>query len=171
MAKQKQIKQEVKIKAREGSRLTDNQAQIFAKHIFSMMKVRSISMVTPEEILQDAKKKSSPYHDWFDWDDAIASEKYRTNQARQLLGSIVEVTITHEEEEPREIRVFVNVTDEEGNRGYVKKEVAIQTPKMWDQVIRQAMVEVTGWKKRYEEYTELAKIHKAITDVENNLGL
>ena len=44
--------------------------------------------VTPELVLQKAKKKSSAMHDLFEWDDEVAAEKFRRTQALELLRSI-----------------------------------------------------------------------------------
>lgn len=173
--RQKQVskkkKEEVKFKAREGSRLTDNQAELYGKHIKKLMKVSSIKMVTAEMVLQDAKNEYSPYHDWFNWDDDLAAEEYRKAQARQLLSSIVEVRIIHEDSEPVEIRAFVNVIDEEGERGYVETDYAMSKPVLVSQVIQQALKEVIAWQKRYREYQELGKIHKAITETSEEFDI
>ena len=171
MKSKQKIKKEVKFKAREGSRITDNEAEVYGKHILSIMKVKEIHMVTSKDILNDAKKKNTPYHEYFNWDDSLAAEEYRINQARQLIGSIMQVTIIHEEEEPQEIRCFVNVIDEKGERGYVKTAYAMTKPILMNQVVQQALKEVESWRKRYKEYQELGKIHRAIVETEEELNI
>lgn len=167
------LKQEKKtaigFKSREGSRLSNSQAEIYGKHILKLMKVNSIKMVTAETILRDARNKSTPYHDWFNWNDTEAAEEYRKAQARQLLSSIVELRIIHEEEEPIEVRCFVNVIDEKGEKGYVETDYAMSKPLLVSQVIQQALREAQSWRRRYREYVELGKIHKAITETSDEL--
>ena len=44
--------------------------------------------ITPDMVVADAKKASSPLHDQFDWNDKTAAEKYRKQVARQLIRSV-----------------------------------------------------------------------------------
>ena len=45
-------------------------------------------ILTPDIIKKEAKSPKSPIHDQFDWDDSVAAEKWRTQQARQLIRSV-----------------------------------------------------------------------------------
>ena len=42
--------------------------------------------VTPESVLEKAKDKKSELHKCFDWDDKSAANKYRLQQARQIIN-------------------------------------------------------------------------------------
>ena len=59
--------------------------------------------VTPESVLEKAKDKKSELHKCFDWDDKSAANKYRLQQARQIIQFIV--TVPDKKEEPPK-RVF-----------------------------------------------------------------
>lgn len=50
-------------------------------------------VVTPEEIVEVARNPKHPLHDAFEWDDSIAAEKWRLDQARVLIRT-VQVVIT-----------------------------------------------------------------------------
>jgi len=45
-------------------------------------------VLTPEAVLKDAKKKGSPLHSLFEWDDTVAAHKWRTREARKLITSV-----------------------------------------------------------------------------------
>ncbi len=45
--------------------------------------------LTARKVLEDARAASSPLHRFFDWDDSRAAEKYRLQQARELIVSFV----------------------------------------------------------------------------------
>ncbi len=47
------------------------------------------SALTAENILDIARKKSSALHPLFEWDDTVAAEQYRKQQAQQLIRAIV----------------------------------------------------------------------------------
>jgi len=163
--KTKQIKKTVlKFEAKKGSHITDNQAGIYGKRLYELIKTKGKSTITAIEVLEDAKNKSSPYHDYFEWDNKNAGESWRLTQARHLINSIVTVKVRTSDEQPIQIRAFVNIVDDEGEKGYVPIDVAISTPKQASQIIQQALREARSWHDRYEEYQELAKIHKAIQE-------
>lgn len=44
--------------------------------------------LTAEAVVADARKKTSPIHDVFEWDDSKAAHSYRVGQARQLIASV-----------------------------------------------------------------------------------
>jgi len=166
VTKQKKV-QTIKFKSNANSKISDGKADIYGNHILNMLKVRNIKSITAKDVLDDARNETTPYHDHFDWDDTSAGEKYRLAQARQLLCTIVEVKIVHNEEVP--VRVFVNVIDDEGDRAYVQTEYAMGRPQMANQVIAQALREVKTWSNKYKEYIELAKIRNAILNVEKEI--
>lgn len=48
-------------------------------------------VLTPEIVLNDARRKSSPLHYEFDWDDSTAAHRWRIEQARKLIVSRFEL--------------------------------------------------------------------------------
>lgn len=49
--------------------------------------------ITPRALWESARDKSHPLHHEFEWDDSVAADAYRDEQARRLLR--LRVTITH----------------------------------------------------------------------------
>lgn len=45
--------------------------------------------ITPRELVEAARDDANPLHDYFEWDDTVAGEKYREMQARALIRSCV----------------------------------------------------------------------------------
>ena len=74
--------------------------------------------LTPEQVVEAAKNPKSPLHDCFTWDNNAAAEKWRIEEARELIRSVrIEVTV-----EERTIRTVAYVRDPEkdaGESGYV----------------------------------------------------
>lgn len=158
----KKKKKEVKFKARKGSPFSNTQAGLYGNRIYQLMKAKGKTTIKPSEVVEDAKNATTPYHDYFTWDDKTAGDKCRLQEARQLLNSIVIVNVETEEVEPVEIRAFVNVIDLEGEKGYIPIDVAISEPQTASQIVAKALKEAKSWHERYLEYQELARIHKAI---------
>lgn len=68
---------------------------------------------TPEEIVAEAQKVTSPLHAYFEWDDDLAAHQYRIHQARKLVAR-VKITATIGSQKIN-VRAVVNVKDESGD--------------------------------------------------------
>ena len=117
--------------------------------------------VTPEILLQEATKKRSVLHSCFEWDDTVAAQNYRLDQARYILRQI-EVVIEREDKEPLRIRAFHCVEDEEQCRRYITITQARSESEMWDQVVSRAMKEIKQWQDTYRGIKEFEVVFAAI---------
>ena len=72
--------------------------------------------LTPELVVQSARSKNSPLHDYFDWDDKVAGVHWRIQQARELIRSIrIEITTSNVIiKAPRFLRDASVASDEQG---------------------------------------------------------
>ena len=119
------IQKEKIYRAREGAPITDSQAQEYGKRIETLMK-KNKGHINPSEIVEDAKNKTSPYHNFFEWDNVKGAKLYRLQQARQLVESIVIEVKINGIEKPQ--RALVSVTIKEINqKAYVPLEIGITT--------------------------------------------
>ena len=119
--------------------------------------------VTPEMILDEAKKKRSPLHDCFEWNDKQAAVAYRIVQARYLLRSI-EIVIEKADTEPLLIRAFHSVETEEQGKFYTTIARAREDEAMWNQVKANALSEIKNWRGKYEAIKEFESIFVAIDE-------
>ena len=122
-----------KYKARSGFHFSDKDAQIIGERIEYLMK-QSGNGVTPKDMVDDARDKSSPLHKFFEWDNTKAGEKWRLNQAGTLYRGVTEV-IVHKGEK-KEVRSFFNVENAESKKVYVTYEKVIKEPDCMEQLIR-----------------------------------
>tara|TARA_R100001460_G_scaffold71330_3_gene112059 strand:+ start:157 stop:666 length:510 start_codon:yes stop_codon:yes gene_type:complete len=112
--------------------------------------------LTPDLVVREARKKTSPLHECFEWDDTRAAEKYRKYEARTLTGAVL--VVTQQTAEP--VRAFHSVpitftSDDEQARGYVSLDVAINDPEHRNYLLQQAFRDLASWKKKYSELKEL----------------
>jgi hypothetical protein len=119
--------------------------------------------VTPELLVEEAKKKRSPVHNLFEWDDTAAAEAYRVHQARLVLNHI-EVVIERGEEVPLVIRAFHSVEYEEG-RCYTTIKAARANEDLWEQIKDEALRQIKNWQETYRHIQEFEAIHQAIDAV------
>lgn len=74
--------------------------------------------ITPELVLSEAVKPTSPLHDHFEWDDTKAAHRWRLVQARELIRS-VKVRITSENRNISVVRYVRDPEAEATEQGYV----------------------------------------------------
>lgn len=70
--------------------------------------------LNPEEIVREARKKRSPLHDEFDWNDASAAHSHRIEQARDLIQRFV--VVLNVQDTTTQIRVPAYVSDPDRGR-------------------------------------------------------
>lgn len=116
-------------------------------------------ILRPADVVFAARSKSSPLHDWFEWDDGKAADEYRLEQARRL----IRFTIEKVGPEEQNIRAYVSLRQdrEEGNSYRSLREVVAAKP-LREELLRQALAEADAWRKRYESFVELKEIFTAI---------
>ena len=59
-----------------------------ARKYIQILAEKNEGRITPDMILADAKRKSSPLHKYFDWNDQKAGRKWRLEQARTLIEKV-----------------------------------------------------------------------------------
>lgn len=120
--------------------------------------------ITPDVVVKEAKKKKSPLHNCFEWDDTVAAAAWRMTQAKYMIRQI-EVVITAEEDKPPvRIRAFHSVIEED-QAEYVTVQQAKDNPDYWEQVMNDAIAAIVSWKTKYANlkgfedlYSEIEKI-------------
>lgn len=155
----------IKYKASDGARLSDAQAAKYGSRINHLSEKEGF--VTPEMVLEDAKNKNSPLHDYFDWNDREAAASWRIEQAKYLIRHIV-VTIINDEK-PETIRQFYSITPtsemkSDAPRVYVTLDSVLSDVDKRKEVIGYALRELEGWKARYKQYSELSGLIEILDD-------
>ena len=140
-------------------KLTD---KITQEHIDILLELSKRDALTAENLLEEAKKKRSPFHKFFDWNDEAAAESWRLHQSRLLINE-VKVTILE-----KEVYAFENVSVviEEGSlqteRQYKPVYEISQNPLQKDQLLNRALRELSYWRNKYNYLEELSEIFAVI---------
>ena len=144
--------------------------------------------VTAAAFLEESRPEDSETHSMFEWNDAIAAEKYRLDRARKIITQITYV-ITKEEDVIQEIELeetteanafvppvkphsaFVNVNERGRGRVsttaiLVSAEKAMSDETMRKQVLNNSLFEIKMYVNKYRDIVEFAKIFTAIDEVE-----
>ena len=119
-------------------------------------------------VLDYAKEKSSVLHNYFEWNNDIASRKWREHQARTLINIIIiEVS---EKNIPAYENIMINVSEGQIVRGYKSYHDIIGNKDYRKQIIQRALNEIIIWKETYERYAEFKDVIKVIEKTERGLN-
>lgn len=70
--------------------------------------------LTPENVLDASRPKNALLHNYFEWDDSVAAERHRIQQARVLLNNIEVKIISNGQ--PKQVAVYEVVKSSSGQQ-------------------------------------------------------
>lgn len=119
---------------------------------------RTYGELQAEHVVSEARRPGSMLHEAFEWDDSVAAEEYRKEQARYLIQSIRIVT---ENGGRREMPYAISVVTGEG-REYVPT-LDLFSDRQWRlRALQTALMEAEQWRARYMNLEELARVFDMI---------
>lgn len=112
--------------------------------------------LTPVLVVDTARDPAHPLHARFEWNDTVAGEKYRLEQASQLLRV---VKLPDDPTRPKDLRAFVAVKGKDTHRAdYVPTEVCLADPMLRRIVLADMEREWRIFRRRYEHMAEFAAL-------------
>lgn len=119
------------------------------------------------EILEIARKPETELHKCFEWDDSIAGEKYRLQQAGDLCRNLVIIPVKIiTEKRPENERGYeptrVFQVKSGGNGEYRSNQFFIDNEDEYQKLLKRARMELESFQKRYKEVAELDMVNDAI---------
>lgn len=112
--------------------------------------------LTPALVVETARDPEHPLHSRFEWDDSVAAEKWRLEQASQLLRV---VKLPADPSRPDDLRAFVAVKGKDSHKAdYVPTEEALADEFVRKLVLRDMEREWRLLKRRYEHMREFADL-------------
>ena len=160
----------------ESSSLSKKRVRRYGTEIIRLEKAYGREL-TAKDIVEEARKKTSPLHDFFDWDVKAAAYKHWLSQARQLLVVVKVRVINTDTGRTVPLRTMVSInkrTKGKKVRVYVRHDSALNSPAVRAQLIEQELGYLENWcarnRVRFDELLPLANgITKAIAKVRIDL--
>lgn len=163
----------IEYKWRDGARMAI--APEVAGREFERIAKRDMEIV-PETVVEESRAQNSPLHSWFEWDDSIAAQEHRMNQARKLIRTLEIVYVRNDIEEPLPpVRAYVSVMDEPEYEMYAPNKPKQSSTRHYrpilkvmtnedlrDQYRRQAFDTLCNWRDRYRDIEDFARIFEEI---------
>lgn len=116
--------------------------------------------ITPEQVLEKARNdENSELHKCFEWNDSIASEKYRLIQARKI---IINLAYVPKEKTDEPVRCF-QITREKSV--YMPTKQFLVNNDEYQDLLKRAKVELESFKRRYATLSELETVFEAIESI------
>lgn len=112
--------------------------------------------IVPQEMVDMARDENSELHKCFEWNDTVAAEKYRLQQARTILSMLVFRPKTEEEQS---VRVFSLTTEKSTYQP--TKQFLVQADEYQD-LLKRALAELEAFKRKYRTINELEGLFEAI---------
>lgn len=116
----------------------------------------------PENVVAYASDPNTELHSRFTWDDTDAAQKYRLWEARQLIAVAVQVIA----EGAPAYRAYVSLrSDRMAGGGYQSLNVVLRSPKMYGELLEDALEEIERLQEKYGRLKELRPIWQAAKQV------
>lgn len=134
--------------------------------------------VVPLTIVQESREPQAPLHEHFEWDDTVAAESYREDEARKLIRSLVVVHVRNDtEDELPPVRALVRVTDAPLDlyemtepKHYTSIAKVMSNDDLRDRYVRQAFSTLSSWRDRYRDIEDFARIFTEIDALKEQYG-
>lgn len=126
-----------------------------------MSRLEASGSLTPKRLVDVSRPEDAPLHNEFEWDDEVAAELYRENQAAHVIRCIV--VKTEEKAEPA-VRAFFPVHKENPST-YTSIQTIVKRPDLMDTLLEQAVKEMTAFQKKYESIEMLRPLCNEMSNV------
>lgn len=115
---------------------------------------------TPAQILDKARDAATELHKCFEWDDTSAAEKYRLDQARQVVRHLVIRETVRENKPP--IRFFFKA---DNGVGYQPTRSIAKNHDKYQSLLSSALRDLDALRVKYHSLTELDAVFDAIEEL------
>ena len=118
----------------------------------------AVGNLTAKGLLDANRPIDAPLHKEFEWNDGIAAEKYREQQARHIIGSLI---ICPEQSEP--VRAFFKI-ESTGNR-YIPVTTIMESADSTNRLKEIAISELKAIERKYRSIEALEKVWNEIDTI------
>ena len=117
--------------------------------------------LTPKTLLDANREEGTPLHDYFEWRDDVAAEKYRETQANYIIRSVM--IVNEETKEP--VKVFHSISVE-GQIEYKNIDTIVKSKDLTEQMLENAKKELFSFQVKYNALRNYAELSEVFTSIE-----
>ena len=116
------------------------------------IKQQTTGRCNSKTILEAARNKANYLHRFIEWNNALAAEKYRLDQIRELVRCIDVVDDDVQEGKP--MPAFISLIERAG-RGYHTAREVIDSVDLQNAALRQAEADLSAYERRLEQFKDI----------------
>lgn len=154
-----------KYKFRDGFVAKNIDAQIAGEEC---SRVASTIGLTAENLLNENRAEGTPLHNYFEWRDDVAAEKYRLTQSKDIIRSIVLVRQSDNDTRPP-VRQFIAIRKSPSEREFVPIETVLKKPDYTEQMFEQAKRDLLAFRTKYVNLRDYAELSGVFASIDNFL--
>lgn len=117
--------------------------------------------LTPKTLLDANRDEDTPLHDYFEWRDDVAAEKYREEQARYVIRSII---VIPDDIKP-EVKAYCPVIVD-GRPEFKHVETVIKSVDLTQQMLENAKKELFAFQIKYNALRNYVELSDVFTSIE-----
>lgn len=119
--------------------------------------------LTPQLVVDEARPKTAPLHNRFEWNDKVAGEAYRRAQAAELIRSVRINFADATTGERKYVRAFSSVRQagEAERGGYAPTEELVQDELATKLMLRECQREIADLRRKYGHLEEFVTLIRA----------
>lgn len=114
------------------------------------------------DLVDASRPEDAPLHSLFEWNDSIAAEKYREDQARYIIRHVC-VVQEDEENESAPVRAFFQIDNESST--YEPTLVIMNDEEKYERLLDIAKRELKAFENKYRQLEELRNVFDAIDEL------
>lgn len=112
--------------------------------------------LSPKNVVDASRNEEAPLHGCFEWDNEVAAEKWREDQASHIIAAIT-IIGANEEKQEREVRAFIHAQG-----SYHPISVVIADRDKTEEMLQTALGELKAFRRKYETLQQLTPVFKEI---------
>jgi len=120
--------------------------------------------LTAKSVVDENREKAAPLHYCFEWDDAVAAEKYREKQAGEMIRCLVTIKEPENGRDPVVVRAIVKTTEK-----YEPITVAIKSEEKYAVLLQDALNDAKWFMQKHAQLVELKDVFEAIREFESKI--
>lgn len=120
-----------------------------------------------ETLVEVSKPEDAPMHNEFEWNDQVAADEWRKQQARCIIHSIT--YIDENDPKPEPTRVFFNIEEHSGN--YTAIQTIIKSEDKTEALKSQALKELQAFTRKYRTILKAINAEAEITALQTKLAI
>ena len=166
------MSEKIKIEWKRGFRHKIDPEKAYAET--ERIKAKNGGVLTAGMVVEKARAKRNPLHKQFEWDNDIAAEEHRLEQARTMLRSIQVVYAEAPQVAPQ--RVYVTTTEpplkeNPARKVYRSVDEVLEDPVARDELLGNAIRQAISFRRKYNALSELSQVFRAIDELMESVQL